>query len=68
MALTPDIERANALVELAALLKKADNIRERYFKSDPIHVTGFDVVIEGQIRTVRPLTFCDGVRLGGDNA
>lgn len=63
MALTPDIERANALVDLAALLKKADNIRERYFKDRPIHVTGFDTSCEGRIRTVRPLTFCDGVKL-----
>lgn len=61
--LTPDIERANALVDLAALLKKADNIREKYFKDRPILVTGFDVDAAGIIRTVRPLTFCDGVNL-----
>lgn len=63
MTLTPDIERAKALVDLAALLKKADIIRERYFKDRPIHVTGFDTEERGKIRTVRPLTFCEGVRL-----
>jgi hypothetical protein len=63
MLLTPDIERAKALVDMAALLKKADIIRERYFKDRPIHVTGFDVADRGVIRTVRPLTFCEGIRL-----
>lgn len=63
MALTPDIERAKALVEVASLLAKADIIRERYFKDRPIHVTGFDVAHQGTIRTVRPLSFCDGVTL-----
>jgi hypothetical protein len=63
MPLTPDIQRAHALVELAALLKKADIIRERHFRDRPIHVTGFDIEREGRIRTVRPMSFCDGVRL-----
>lgn len=63
MPLTPDLERANALVDLAGHLKKADHIREKYFKDRPIHVTGFDVAEEGQIRTVRPMSFCDGVTL-----
>lgn len=61
--LTPDIERAHALVDLAALLKKADTIRNKYFRDRPIHVTGFDVEEEGKIRTVRPMSFCDGVTL-----
>lgn len=64
MPLTPDIERANALVDIAAMLKKCDNIREKYFRDVPIHVTGFDIELEGRIRTVRPMTFCEGVRLG----
>jgi hypothetical protein len=63
MPLTADIERAHALVELAALLKKADIIRERYFKDRPIHVTGFDIGDQGVLRTVRPMTFCESVRL-----
>lgn len=63
MPLTADIERAKALVDMAALLKKADIIRERYFKDRPIHVTGFDIDERGKIRTVRPLTFCEGVTL-----
>lgn len=61
--LTPDIERAHALVDIAALLKKADQIRERHLKDMEIHVNGWDNAHPGQIATVRPLTFCDGVRL-----
>lgn len=64
MPLTPDIERSIAMVELASLMKKADVIRERYFKDRPILVKGFDTAHEGVIATVRPFSFCDGVSLG----
>ena len=63
MALTPDIERAHALVEVAALLKKADIIRERHLKDMQIHVTGWNNAQPGDIAVVRPQSLCDGVRL-----
>jgi hypothetical protein len=63
MPLTPDMERALAKVEIASLLKKADTLRERWFKGAAIHVKGFDVAEQGVIRTVRPLSLCDGVTL-----
>lgn len=61
--LTPDIERAHALVDIAALLKKADIIRARHLRDMEIHVTGFDNDKPGEITTVRPSTFCEHVRL-----
>lgn len=63
MPLTPDIERACALVEIAALLKKADIIRERALKDTQIHVKGFVDGQPGSIASVRPLSFCDGITL-----
>lgn len=63
MALTPDIQRSHALVEIAALLKKADMIRERHLRDLEINVTGWNNAQPGEIATVRPQTFCDGVTL-----
>jgi hypothetical protein len=63
MALTPDIQRAHALVEVAALLKKADIIRERHLRDMEIHVSGWVDGQPGSIATVRPRTFCEGVTL-----
>jgi hypothetical protein len=63
MSLTPDIDRAHALVEIASLLKKADIIRDRRLRGMEIHVTGWNNERPGDIATVRPQSFCDGVRL-----
>lgn len=63
MPLTPDLERAHALVEIAALLKKADQIRERHLRDMQIHVQGWNNEHPGSIATVRPLSFCEGVTL-----
>lgn len=63
MALTPDIERAHALVEIAALLKKADVIRERKVPDLEIHVRGWNNDQPGEFATVRPQSFTDGIEL-----
>jgi hypothetical protein len=61
--LTPDMERAHALVDIAALLKKADMIRDRHLGGMEIHVKGWQDGVPGKIATVRPVSFCDGVTL-----
>ncbi len=61
--LTPDMDRHHALVDIAALLKKADMIRARHLNGMEIHVTGWRDGAAGEIATVRPSTFCDGVKL-----
>lgn len=63
MALTPDMQRAHALVDVAALLKKADMIRDRHLPDMEIHVYGWNNACPGDTATVRPRTLCEGVKL-----
>ena len=63
MALTPDIQRAAALVDIAALLKKADSIRDRHCRDLEIHVHGWVNGQPGSTATVRPQSFTDGITL-----
>lgn len=65
MALTPDIERANALVEVAALLLKADNIVRKALPGMQIMVTGFVAAEVGVIKQVRIASFASAVKLEG---
>lgn len=61
--LTQDMDRANALVDLAALLKKADIICKRHLRGTEIHATGWKRDDRGSIGTVRLHSFCDGIKL-----
>jgi hypothetical protein len=63
MALTPDIERAHAIVEIASLLAKVDIIRKRKLRDVEIHVTGWNNDQPGNVATVRVESFTDGIKL-----
>jgi len=63
MPLTPDIERARALVEITALLGKADVIARRALPNMEFHVHGWDNAKPGSTATVRPRTLCEGITL-----
>jgi len=61
--LTPDMERANALVDVQSLLAKADLILQRKLPDLDIHVHGWDNGRPGSTATVRPRAFSEGVQL-----
>lgn len=63
MALTPDIQRAHALVEVECLVKKIDAIMTRTLGDMEIHVHGWDNQSPGSFAAVRPRTLEEGLRL-----